>query len=267
MIAAVVQMTSAGDVDHNLERAGELIERAAKAAAELIILPENFASLQEREDGKDPAAQGLDGPIVQFLRERARRHGVIVVGGSFPEEIPGENRIYNTQVVVDAAGEVLATYRKIHLFDVDVPGARLRESSGAVSGEEIVLVETPLGRLGLSICYDLRFPELYRELARQGADILLVPSAFTVPTGSDHWEVLLRARAIENQAFVLAAGQYGVHNKRRRSYGRSMIIDPWGLVLATAADGEGIAVAELDFETLERTRRQLPALQHRRIGI
>jgi predicted amidohydrolase len=260
-------MTSTDDVDHNLKRAGELIERAAQAGAQLVVLPECFASLRERDEGKDPAADDLNGPIVQFLREQARRHRAIVVGGSLPEDIPGEDRIYNTQVVVDAQGEILATYRKIHLFDVDVPGARLRESKGAAPGTDIVVTDTPLGRLGLSICYDLRFPELYRELARQGADILLVPSAFTVPTGSDHWEVLLRARAIENQAFVLAAGQYGVHNKRRRSYGRSMIIDPWGLVLATAADGEGIAMAELDFATLERTRTQLPALQHRRIGV
>jgi predicted amidohydrolase len=173
--------------------------------------------------------------------------------------------VYNTAVVVDRDGELCGVYRKIHLFDVDLPEQRLVESKGVAPGDDVVAVETAAGCLGMSVCYDVRFPELYRRLAEAGAQVILVPSAFTVPTGSDHWEVLLRARAIENQAFVLAPAQHGVHNARRRSYGRSLIVDPWGLVLAVASDGEGIALAELDFERLEDVRRKLPALRHRRL--
>lgn len=268
MIAAAVQMTSGEDVELNLSRAGQWIERAADAGAELVALPENFAFMREEGAGENPAAQGLDGPIVEFLRDRAGRHRIVLAGGTFPEAIPGNRElVHNTSVLVGADGELIATYRKIHLFDVELPGATLYESKGVAAGDTPVVSDTAVGRIGLSICYDVRFPELYRELSARGAQILLVPSAFTVPTGSDHWEVLLRARAIENQAFLIAAAQYGVHNARRHSYGRSLIVDPWGLVLAQAPDREGLAVAELDLHQLEDVRRQLPALRHRRLGL
>jgi predicted amidohydrolase len=265
MLAAVVQMTSTDDVAGNLARAAVGIERASAAGAELVALPENFPFMREEGGGPNPAAQPLEGEAVDFLREQARRHDVVIAGGTFPEAVPGDDRVYNTSVVVDADGEIAGVYRKIHLFDVDLPGASLQESKGVVAGDELAVARTRAGMLGLSVCYDLRFPELYRELVARGAEILLVPSAFTVPTGSDHWQVLLRARAIENQAFVVAAAQVGTHNPRRRSYGHSMIVDPWGTVLCTVGDGEGVGLAELDPDRLSDVRRRLPALRHRRL--
>ncbi len=258
-------MTSVPDLDHNLSRAAHWIEAAARAGAQVVGLPENFPYLREEGAGPNPAAQGLDGPVVELLREQAKRHEIVIAGGTFPERIEGEERVYNTAVVVDTDGSVRAAYRKIHLFDVALPGATYKESSSVAPGEEIVVAETSLGTLGLSICYDLRFPELYRALVDRGARILLVPAAFTVPTGRDHWEVLLRARAIESQAFVLAAAQYGDHTPRRRSYGRSTIIDPWGIPLCTVPDGEGLGLADLDLARLEQIREHLPALSHRRL--
>ena len=266
MIAAVVQMTSGDNVARNLERASEWIARAVQAGATLVALPENFAHMAESDAGPSPVAQGLDGPIPEFLRDQAKRHGILLAGGTFPEGGPGEAHHYNAALLLDSDGEVLGHYRKIHLFDVDLPDASFQESRTVSAGEQLVVADTRLGRVGLSVCYDVRFPELYRALTQRGARILLVPAAFTVPTGRDHWEVLLRARAIENQAFVLAPAQYGVHNATRRSFGRSMIIDPWGVILATVPDGEGIGLAELDFAAQERIRSELPALQHRRLG-
>jgi predicted amidohydrolase len=265
MIAAVVQMTSTEDVEQNLVRAARWIARAAEAGAALVALPENFAYMREEGAGANPAAEELDGPLTGFVRDQAKRHGIVLAGGTIPESIPGDSRVFNTALLAGPDGELLASYRKIHLFDVDLPGASLRESKGVAAGDRPVVARTPLGPIGLSVCYDVRFPELYRALVRDGARVLLVPSAFTVPTGSDHWEVLLRARAIENQAFVIAAAQHGIHNAKRRSYGRSLIVDPWGLILAQAADGEGLALAELDFERQDQVRERLPALRHRRL--
>lgn len=267
MIAAVVQMTSTDDVAANLERASRGIARAVAGGAGLVALPENFPFMREEGGGPNPAAQPLDGEVVAFLRDSARRHRVVLAGGTFPEQVPGDDRVYNTSVVVDADGDLAGVYRKIHLFDVDLPGASLQESKGVIAGDECVVAATRAGTLGLSVCYDLRFPELYRELVLRGAEILLVPSAFTVPTGSDHWEVLLRARAIENQAFVVAAAQVGTHNPRRRSYGRSLIVDPWGVVLCTVGDAEGVGFADLDPTRLADVRRRLPALRHRKLGL
>ncbi len=264
MLAAVVQLCSGSDLDYNLSRAQFWIDRARCAGAELIALPENFPCMRE-EGSSNPARAPLEGRILEFLRETAKRYQIVLAGGTLAEEVPGSSRSFNTSVVVDRGGEVVGVYRKIHLFDIDLPGTRLRESAAVQAGREIVVADTAVARLGLSICYDLRFPELYRELVSRGAEVLLVPSAFTVPTGSDHWEPLLRARAIENQCFVMAAAQVGEHSPSRRSYGRSMIIDPWGLVLAQAADGEGIALAELDFDHLRQIRERLPALRHRRL--
>jgi predicted amidohydrolase len=267
MIAAVVQMTSTADLEANLARAGELVGQAAVRGAELVALPENFALMREEGAGaENPHAQALPGGRVpRFLAELAVRHRIVLAGGTFPERVAGEARVFNTSTVWGPEGELLGVYRKIHLFDVDLPGATHRESARVAAGSELAVAKTEACTLGLSVCYDVRFPELYRTLTERGAQVLLVPSAFTVPTGRDHWEVLLRARAIENQCFVVASAQFGEHNASRRTYGRSMIVDPWGTVLCTAPDGEGVALAELDFARQDDVRRRLPALRHRRL--
>ena len=269
LVVAAAQMTSTADVEKNLAAAEALVAEGARRGATLVGLPENFAFL--RSEGEPiPDAQALDGPWVRRMAEAARRHRVAVLLGSLPERIPGDTRVHNTSVLLDATGATRAVYRKIHLFDIDVPGMEhLKESKAVRPGDEPVLaaVEGPGGpvALGLTICYDLRFPELYRDLTRRGARVLAVPSAFTDRTGKDHWEVLLRARAIENLAFVFAPAQSGVHGKGRASHGHAMVVDPWGAVLAQVPDGEGVAVAELDFDRQDRLRRELPALAHRRL--
>jgi predicted amidohydrolase len=263
----LVQTCSTEDVAANLRAARQLIEEAAGRGARLIALPENFAFLR-RDEGPIPCAQGLDGEIVGCLRELARGLGVRILGGSFPEAGASGGRVFNTSVLISPAGEIEAVYRKIHLFDVDLAasgGAVYRESAVVAPGQEVVVAKTPEAVIGLSVCYDLRFPELYRALAAQGAEILMVPSAFTRETGKDHWEVLLRARAIENQAFVLAPAQCGRHGPTRASHGRSLVVDPWGLVLAQGGDQPCVVVADCDFAELVRVRASLPALQHRRL--
>jgi predicted amidohydrolase len=200
------------------------------------------------------------------MREVARKHGIALVLGGMPEKTARDTHVHNTAVYLDGDGEVRAVYRKIHLFDVAIPdGATYRESGSVEAGGEPVAVETPWGGLGLTVCYDVRFPELYRALAQKGVRMIAVPAAFTLHTGRDHWHVLLRARAIENLAFVLAAAQYGRHNAKRVTYGHSMIVNPWGQVLAECADAEGVAVAELDFDYQDRVRQELPSLHHRRL--
>jgi predicted amidohydrolase len=264
---ALVQLTSTDDVAANLAQASAWIEDAVRQGASLVALPENFAFLR-REGAPIPCAQGLDGEIVTRLRELASRLGVWILGGSFPEAREGDPRVHNTSVLVSPAGGIEAVYRKIHLFDVDLAasgGGVYRESAWVAPGREVVVARTPEAVLGLSICYDLRFPELYRDLAARGAQILLVPSAFTPQTGKDHWEVLLRARAIENQAFVLAPAQCGRHSESRASHGRSLAIDPWGIVLAQAGDRPGTLVVDCDLAELARIRASLPALEHRRL--
>ena len=267
MIAAVVQMTSTPDYDRNLERAEHWIARAAGAGAQLVALPENFPLMREESDtGPHPlAAELAESRPLGFVRDQARRHGVWIAGGTVPERVPGDFRVYNTAVLVDADGNLAASYRKIHLFDVDLPGSELRESRTVAPGEEVVCASTPWGGFGLTVCYDLRFGELFRALVERGAELLWVPSAFTLPTGRDHWEILLRARAIECQAFVLAPGQFGVHNRTRRSYGRSLIVDPWGVVLAQVPDGEGVALADLDPARVAEVRARIPVAGHRRL--
>jgi predicted amidohydrolase len=263
--AAVVQMTSGDDVAANLAETRRSVAEAAERGAQLVALPENFAYLR-REGLPIPCAQGLDGDIVGCVRELARRHRLFVLAGSFPEAIPGDARVHNTSVLISPAGELAAVYRKIHLFDVDLgEGARFTESATIAPGSQVVVAETPLGGIGLSVCYDVRFPELYRAMAGPGLRFLCVPSAFAPQTGKDHWEVLLRARAIENQVFVLAPAQCGRHNESRASYGRSMIVDPWGLVLARAGDRPTVVIADCEVDELERVRRQVPALGHRRL--
>lgn len=262
----VVQMTSTEDLSSNLAAARAFVGEAAQRGAQLIALPENFAFLR-REGEPIPCAQPLDGEIVTTVRSLAREHGVWLLGGTFPESAAGP-RVHNTSVLVAPDGEIAAVYRKIHLFDVDLTdqgGGAFAESAIVAPGDELAVAATPFGTIGLSVCYDVRFPELFRELAARGADILTVPSAFAPETGKDHWEVLLRARAIENQSFVLAPAQCGRHNADRRSYGRSLVIDPWGIVLAQAADRPGILIADCDLDDIERVRRALPALRHRRL--
>jgi predicted amidohydrolase len=264
---ALVQMTSTDDVAANLAAATRGVEEAAARGASLVALPENFAFLR-REGAPIPCAQGLDGPIVETLRGLARRLGVRIVGGTFPEAAPNDGRVFNTSVLVSPAGEIEAVYRKIHLFDVDLAasgGGVYRESAVVAPGKEIVAVPTPEAVLGLSVCYDLRFPELYRALAARGAQLLVVPSAFTRETGKDHWEVLLRARAIENQAFVLAPAQCGRHSESRASHGRSLVVDAWGRVLAQGGDRPCVVVADCDLDELAEIRARLPALEHRRL--
>ena len=276
LVAAAVQMTSGSDEAANWENARRLIERAAAQGARLVATPENTPYLGPH-DQKVARAEALDGPTVGRFAELARRLGIHLLLGSFAERSDEPSRCYNTSVLLGAAGEVLAVYRKLHLFDVDVPGGvRFAESATCKPGElggpadpdrGLVVAETPVGRLGLTICYDLRFAELYRRLADLGADLLAVPSAFTLATGKDHWEPLLRARAIENQCYVLAPAQHGRHDDGglRESYGHAMIVDPWGLPVAVASDGPGLALAEIDLERVARVRRAIPVRHHRRL--
>jgi predicted amidohydrolase len=270
MKAAAVQLNSTADFGANLATADRLTRAAAADGAQLIVLPEKWTAMGSEEELR-ACAQPLDGPAVSWARDTAAELGVDLVAGSFLERIPGEERFANTCVHVSASGAVRAVYRKLHMFDVSIDGRSYRESDIELPGEEVVLSQTASGEtgapgveLGLAICYDLRFPELFRSLTVGGARILALPSAFTLPTTRDHWEVLVRARAIENQAFVIAANQVGPHPGGLRSGGRSMIVDPWGVVLAQASDGEHHVCAELDLERQVEIRAQLPALTHRR---
>jgi deaminated glutathione amidase len=264
MRAAAVQLTSTADRERNLATADRLTREAAAAGAELVVLPEKWAVLGAPEDivaGAEP----FDGPALAWARATARELGIDLVAGSIAERVPGADRGSNTSVHFGPDGEEKAVYRKVHMFDVEVGGTTYRESANEAPGDELVLSETAGGvELGMSICYDLRFPELYRILAVRGARILVVPSAFTLATTREHWEVLLRARAIEDQAFVVAANQVGEHAKGYRSGGRSMIVDAWGLVLAQAADKETFVLAELDLERQAEIRRTMPSLANRR---
>lgn len=263
-LAAVVQLTTTRDVDRSLTEAESLVATAAERGAELVVLPEN-TSFMGTEAEKLRRAEPLSGPSFARLAEAARRHRLWLLAGTLPELGPDPGHAYNTSVLFDPEGHVRARYRKIHLFDVELgEGATHQESSSVAPGDRPVVARTDLATIGLSVCYDLRFPDLYRTLTRHGAEVLTVPAAFTVPTGRDHWEVLLRARAIENQCYVLAAGQYGAHDESRRTYGRSMIIDPWGTVLATCPDRTGVAIAELDLGPLRALRERLPCLRHDR---
>ena len=260
-------MTSTDDLASNLDAARDLVGSAAHQGAEFVALPENFAFLR-REGRPIPCAQGLDGEIVGALRDLAREHQLWLLGGTFPEARPNDHRVHNTSVLVSPEGETEAVYRKIHLFDVDLGasgGGAFQESAVVAPGEDVVVAATPFGPVGLSVCYDLRFPELYRAMADRGVRFITVPSAFAPQTGKDHWEVLLRARAIENQAFVVAPAQVGRHSDDRSSYGRSMIVDPWGLVLGRAPDRPCVLVADCRLEDLERHQECLPALRHRRL--
>ncbi len=244
--------------------ADRLTRAAAADGAQLIVLPEKWTAMGGEQDMLD-SAQPLEGPAIAWARAVARELGIEIVAGSILERLPGQDKLANTSVHIDADGEIRALYRKIHMFDVEVEGRVYRESELEQAGEEIVLSATADGlELGLTVCYDLRFPELYRILAVRGARLMTVPAAFTLATTRDHWETLLRARAIENQAFLIAANQFGEHPAGQHSGGRSMIVDPWGIVLAQAPDGECHILAELDLARQREIRRRLPSLANRR---
>jgi len=266
-LAAAIQLTSTSDEAKNLAAAEALIERAARHGARLVATPENTNYLGPHEE-KVRRAEPLDGPTCQRFAALARRLEIHLLLGSFNEKSDEPARCYNSSVLFGPDGHRLAVYRKIHLFDVDVSDdVRFQESATCKPGDAVVVAPTALGKLGLSICYDLRFAELYRALVDRGAEILMVPSAFTLTTGRDHWQPLLRARAIENQCWVVAAAQYGRHDDQglKESYGHAMIVDPWGHVVAMASDGEGLALAEIDLERVARVRRAIPVAQHRRL--
>jgi len=260
---ACVQMTSRANKAANLETAERLVAQAAATGADVVVLPEKWNAIGEA-DVLHAAAEPLEGgETVEAMAGWARGHGITLVGGSIAELREGHEKLSNTSIAFGPDGEVLGVYRKIHLFDVEVEGNVYRESEAEEPGEEPVVVRGEGWPIGLSVCYDIRFPELYRILALEGAELVTVPAAFTVPTGRDHWHVLMRARAIENQYYVAAPGQVGETRPGKPSYGRSLIVDPWGIVLAQAADEETVISAELDRARLRQIREKLPSLKNR----
>jgi deaminated glutathione amidase len=262
---AAVQMVSTHEVARNLAAAGELVAQAAARGAALVALPEYFCimGLNERDKLAAKEADG-DGPIQAFLAETAARHGVWLIGGSVPLACARADKVRNSCLVYDAQGARVARYDKIHLFGLELGAERFDEANTIEPGEQPLAIDTPFGRIALSICYDLRFPELYRALAP--VDLILAPSAFTATTGKAHWETLLRARAIENLAWVVAPAQGGTHSSGRRTHGHSMVVDPWGVIRGCLPEGPGVVVATVEPELQRRLRESLPALEHRRIG-
>ena len=265
-LAAAIQMTSKPDLEKNLAQAEELIELAVRRGAELIGLPENFAFLGKEEDKLTKALE-ISQKAEKFLKTMAQRFQVTIVGGGFPVPVEEDTKkAYNTAVLVDFTGKEVSRYQKVHLFDVDVPdGNTYQESSTVMPGTDLpsIYYSQELGNLGLSICYDVRFPELYRHLSGQGVDVLFVPAAFTAFTGKDHWQVLLQARAIENTCYVIAPAQTGNHYARRFTHGHAAIIDPWGMILDDAGQQPGMALAEINPNRIKQVRQQMPSLQHR----
>jgi predicted amidohydrolase len=264
-LAAAIQMSADSDKAANLERADRLIRAAAAHGAKLIALPETF-NWRGKRGAEASAAEPIEGESVTLMARLARELKVHILAGSITERIPGQEKTYNTSVMLGPDGMPMGVYRKIHLFDIDLPGrVTAKESASREPGAEVVCIGTAVGAVGLSICYDLRFPELYRRLAFVGAKILIVPACFTFPTGEAHWESLLRARAIENQCYVIAPAQFGTNVHGYQDYGNSMIIDPWGRVLGRASDQEGVVTAAIDLHYLDRVRSQLPALTHAKL--
>lgn len=270
MRVAAIQMNSGADVEENLCLADKLLGDAARDGCTLVVLPENFALMPKQ--GRDKAMHAEEpgeGRLQVFLSEVSRRHGLWIIAGSIPLVSPkiDAGRVYGACPVYDTEGNVQAIYRKIHLFDVELADQQESycESRSMVAGEDVMTVDTPCGRIGLTICYDLRFPEMFRQLVDAGATLFTVPAAFTLTTGRAHWHVLLRARAIENLAYVIAAGQYGKHPDGRSTYGHSLIIDPWGRLLAEAADGDCHVAADIDPELPAKLRGEFPALANRRL--
>ncbi len=263
-LAAAVQMNSLPDLHKNLAQAEELIDLAVRRGAELVGLPENFSFLGD-EEAKVLQADAIAVESEKFLKVMAQRFQVTILGGGYPVPVE-EGKVYNTALLVAPNGQELARYEKVHLFDVNLPdGNTYRESETVVAGSRVppIYPSKELGNIGLSVCYDVRFPELYRQMTQLGAEVLFVPAAFTAHTGKDHWQVLLQARAIENTCYVIAPAQTGRHNALRQSHGHAMVIDPWGVILADAGEMPGVAIAEIVPARLEQVRRQMPSLQHR----
>lgn len=268
---ATIQMVSTADVEKNLSQAKTLIQQAASEGAEFAVLPEYFPLISDDETDKLNIVEDFGaGPIQDFLAGNASEHGMWLMGGSMPIRCEDPQRVSSSCLLYNPAGECVARYDKIHLFDVCVDKdaeESYMESRTIMPGREVVVVETPFATLGLSICYDLRFPELYRALVSKGANIITVPSAFTYSTGKRHWEMFLRARAVENLCFVIASGQGGQNTEKRRTWGHSMIIDPWGNILCSLEDGPGVACTDLDLTLVEELRASFPALKHRILGV
>jgi predicted amidohydrolase len=265
-LAAAIQICAGSDKQANFARAESLARVAAGRGASLIVLPEVFSWRGAREEELH-AAEAIPGPTTERLAALARELNVYLVGGSILERVSGDANVFNTSTVFSPCGEMLARYRKCHLFDVDISGhLAIRESDTRQRGAETVAVPTDLAVLGLSVCYDLRFPELYRRLMEAGAQVVCVPSAFTFATGAQHWEILLRARAIENQVYVVAPNQHGRGPSGFNDYGHSLIVDPWGTPVARASNGDTVIIAEIDLDYLEQVRRELPCLTHRAFG-
>lgn len=267
-VVAAVQMASGPNVKANLEEAEKLIKTAVQQDAELVVLPENFAIMGLSEMDKVAIAETAgEGPIQQFLSQQANKHGIWIVGGTIPLESGVAGKVYSASLLYNDSGEMVARYDKLHLFDVVLEDSNesYNESETIESGDDIVVVDTPFGKLGMSVCYDLRFPELFRAMADVGMEVCVLPSAFTSLTGRAHWESLLRARAIENLCYMVAPDQGGYHKNGRETYGDSMIVDPWGVVLNRLPHGTGVVVSEIDLEKLRKTRKNFPALQHRRL--
>jgi predicted amidohydrolase len=266
---AAVQMTSGVEVAANLARARELLTEAAARGAKLAVLPENFAMMARREhERRAIAEEDGTGPIQDMLAASARDLRLTIVGGTIPLKVPGEQRVAPASVVYGPDGERIGRYDKIHLFDVNVPDAAEshRESAGMVPGREPRVFDTPAGRIGVAVCYDLRFPELFRRMAEMGAEYFVVSAAFTVPTGQAHWDLLCRARAVENLCHLVISAQVGEHENGRQTYGHSMVVDCWGGILDVLPAGEGAALGEIDLARQERVRREFPALEHRVLG-
>lgn len=264
-LAAAIQMSAGSEKQANLERAERLIRAAAAQGAVLIALPETF-NWRGKRGAEAAAAEALDGESLTLMSRLARDLKVHIVAGSITEHVDGNEKTYNTSVMLGPDGARMGVYRKIHLFDIDLPGrVTVKESASRLSGSDVVCVGSTAGAIGLSICYDVRFPELYRRLAFAGAKVITIPSCFTFPTGEAHWESLIRARAIENQAYVIAPAQFGPNVHGFSDYGNSMIVDPWGRVLGRASDQECIVMAPIDLHYLDRVRNDLPALTHARL--
>ncbi|MBI2091082.1 MAG: carbon-nitrogen hydrolase family protein [Deltaproteobacteria bacterium] len=263
-LAAAIQMLAMSDKKANLEEAEAWIREAARRGAKLVALPEVFNWRGDKKEERSHA-ETIPGPSSERMAQLARELGLYLLAGSILEAIPDSSKAYNTSLLYNPQGDIVVRYRKLHLFDVDIAGGvAILESATREPGKEIAVAETEIGRMGLSICYDLRFPELYRALTDKGAEIIFIPSAFTALTGEAHWEPLLRARAIENQVYIIAPDQVGKNPKSIATYGNSMIVDPWGKVLARAPDGAGAVLAEMDLGYLAKVRAELPALSHRR---
>ena len=266
---AAIQMASGPSVSSNLLEAEKLIAEAAKTGAKLVALPENFAMMGDKEKDKldIKEADGI-GPIQHFLAQTAKKYGIWLIGGTIPLAGVAEHKVRAACLIYNDQGERVARYDKIHLFDVNVPGTDevYRESDSIERGEQVLVLDSPFGKLGIAVCYDLRFPELFRKMVAQGMEVLVIPSAFTAKTGLAHWEVLLRARAIENLCYVIAPNQGGFHLNGRKTYGHSMIVGPWGVVQDCYKTGAGFVAAELDLDKLAKVRNAFPVLDHRRFN-